>query len=234
VSTDAPRFATDRRPALRDLPPWARYSFHARALSARITALIAELDLGDGERVLDYGCGDAPYRSLLPGGVSYEGADLPGNPDATLELTGLGAVPGADRAFDLVLSTQVLEHVDDPGLYLSEAFRVLRPGGRLLLTTHGTFVWHPDPGDYWRWTSQGLQRAVTNAGFEIERFEGVVGLLPTALQLGLDAVYWRIPRVLRPVATLVVEGLMRLTDRLHGDESRGRDAQVYAVVGRRP
>ena len=55
-------------------------------------------------------------------------------------------------SFDAVLSTQVLEHVADPGALPAERFRVLRPGGRLLLSTHGIFVYHPDPDDYWRWT----------------------------------------------------------------------------------
>jgi SAM-dependent methyltransferase len=166
--------------------------------------------------------------------VDYVAADLPGNPAADLELTGDGMVPEPDAAFDAVLSTQVLEHVTDPAAYLAEAFRVLRPGGRLLLSTHGTFVWHPDPGDYWRWTNQGLRRAVEAQGFEVERFEGIVGLLPTALQLMLDAVYWRLPGPLRTPATALVEALMRLTDRLHGDDARARDAQVFALVARRP
>ncbi len=60
-----------------------------------------------------------------------------------------------------MLSTQVLEHVTDPRLYLAECHRVLRPGGPLLLSTHGIMVYHPDPVDYWRWTGAGLQRAVT-------------------------------------------------------------------------
>ncbi len=83
----------------------------------------------------------------------------------------------------MVLSTQVLEHVDRPGLYLAECHRVLRPGGRMLLSTHGIMVFHPDPVDYWRWTCDGLQRAVRDAGFEIVRFEGIVGLAATGIQL---------------------------------------------------
>ena len=234
VDSEQPRFAADRQSALRDLRPWDRYSYHLGTLRRRLRALIGELALPAGARVLDYGAGDSPYRSALPPGVDYVAADLPGNPDATMELAGDGALPAASESVDAVLSTQVLEHVDDPRLYLSEAFRVLRPGGRLLLSTHGAFVWHPDPGDYWRWTSEGLRRAVHDAGFEVERFEGIVGLLPTGLQLMLDAVYWRLPRLLRPPVTLLVEGLMRATDRLHGDEARARDAQVFALIARRP
>ena len=96
-----------------------------------------------------------------------------------------------------MLSTQVLEHVSDPRLYLAEAFRVLRPGGRMLLSTHGTFSYHPDPVDYWRWTCAGLRRIVVAEGFEVERFEGIVGMGATGLQLFQESIYYRHP-ALRP------------------------------------
>ena len=64
----------------------------------------------------------------------------------------------------------------------------------MLLSTHGIMVFHPDPVDYWRWTCDGLQRAVREAGFEIVRFEGIVGLAATGLQLFQDARHTGVPR----------------------------------------
>jgi SAM-dependent methyltransferase len=107
-----------------------------------------------GQRVLDVGAGDRPYRSLFPDAVAF---DLPGNPHA--ELHGqIDAIPVEDASFDVALCLQVLEHVPDPGAAVRELHRVVRPGGRVLLSTHGVYPFHPNPDDLWRWTSQGLER----------------------------------------------------------------------------
>jgi SAM-dependent methyltransferase len=175
-----------------------------------------------------------PYRAFFPSGAEVVGADLPGNPHASVHLRPDGSVPVPDASFDAVLSTQVLEHVDDPALYLAECRRVLRPGGRLLLSTHGLMVWHPDPVDHWRWTCSGLRKAVQDAGLEVVHFEGIMGLAATGLQLVLDAVYWRLPRLLRAPVALVFQSLIVLADRLEPRASKDMNALVFAVVACRP
>jgi hypothetical protein len=132
-----------------------------------------------------------------------------------------------------VLSTQVLEHVADPALYLSECLRVLRPRGRLL-STHGIMVYHPDPVDYWRWTCAGLRRAVEDAGFEVVRFEGIMGLAATGLQLIQDATYYYLPRFLRPGFALYLQTLIAVVDRVESWGGRELNALVFAVVARKP
>jgi SAM-dependent methyltransferase len=184
--------------------------------------------------VLDYGCGSMPYRFLFPEDVKYVGADLLGNPDASLHLNSDGTVPVDDSSFDVVVSTQVLEHAGEPRLYLSECFRVLRPGGQLLLSTHGVFVYHPDPGDYWRWTCAGLKREIEYAGFEVTRFEGVFGLAATGLQLVQHAIWVRLPRLLRALLALCMQALVTVADRLQSQESRDVDAAVFALIATKP
>src|SRR5262249_47545966 len=82
-----------------------------------------------------------------------------------------GRVEHESNAFDCVLSTQVLEHVSEPETYLSEAFRLLKPGGRLLLSTHGSWEDHGCPYDFRRWTADGLEYDLRKAGFDIESME---------------------------------------------------------------
>ena len=116
--------------------------------------------------VLDLGCGASPYRLLFPG-TDYRRADLEGTPHIDYSLSSAAAIPS--DFFDVVLSTQVLEHVRDPEGYLKLALRVLKPGGRLVLTTHGMFEEHACPEDYYRWTALGLEYLVVQSGYESMR-----------------------------------------------------------------
>lgn len=116
---------------------------------------------------LDFGAGTSPYAAYAPK-AEMKRADFPGvgePPDFVLEPG--ESCPAPDQSFDGVLSTQVLEHVPDAGAYLRDALRMLRPGGELLLTTHGIWEDHPSPLDIGRWTLDGLRREVAAAGFEV-------------------------------------------------------------------
>jgi SAM-dependent methyltransferase len=205
-----------------------------RTLPPSLEAMAGDLHVPPDGRVVDYGCGKAPYRAWFPPTTDFVAADLPGNPDATLEIAPDGTLPLPDASADAVLSTQVLEHLADPQLYLRECFRVLRPGGRMLLSTHGTMYWHPHPVDLWRWTNEGLRRVVEDAGFRIVRFEGIIGLAATGLFLFHQALLWRVPARVRPALSLLLAPLIALADRLDRAEARRLNALVYAVVVQRP
>src|SRR5215813_5582153 len=96
---------------------------------------IVESDLvSRGDKLLDYGCGNKPYEALFRTKFNdYVAVDFPGNSDAQLTIGPQGELPLSDQSIDCVLSTQVLEHVEEPALYLAEAYRVLKPGGALIL-----------------------------------------------------------------------------------------------------
>jgi SAM-dependent methyltransferase len=228
------RFHAERPTDLRAAAPWHRLAYIVQALPAALERLSAELQIPAGGRVLDYGSAESPYRRFFAPGTDFVAADLAGNPDADVVIAADGTVPLEGGSFDAVLSTQVLEHVTDPAVYLGECFRLLRPGGRMLLSTHGLMVYHPDPVDLWRWTCAGLEHQVRGAGFEIRRFEGIMGLSATGLQLFQDAVYYNLPRPLRPALALVLQTLIRIADRLQSDESRRLNALVFALVAEKP
>ncbi|MEZ4821725.1 MAG: class I SAM-dependent methyltransferase [Ignavibacteria bacterium] len=109
------------------------------------------------------------YSSLFK--ESYTGIDVGENAHADVIIDPDGRIPFQDGEFDVVLSSQVLEHVEDSDNYLSECRRVLKPGGLLILSTHGTWQFHSHPVDIQRWTSMGLKRLITKAGFNLTGFD---------------------------------------------------------------
>lgn len=134
-------------------------------------------------RLFDYGSGGAPYRSLFAGVTEYVRADVTPGPQVDRLLATDGHTAEPDAAYDAVLSTQVLEHVEDPGLYLRECRRILRPGGQLLLTTHGMYEEHGCPYDFTRWTGRGLVRLVEAAGLEVQEAHKLCTQFRAVIQL---------------------------------------------------
>ncbi|HEU5152435.1 MAG TPA: methyltransferase domain-containing protein [Iamia sp.] len=235
VAVDAaPAFAADRNADVRRTVPWSPFAYVARQLRRCVADLIAAADPGPAPVVLDYGADDAPYRRHLPAGADYRSADLAGNPRADVEIRPDGSLPIADGTVDLVLSTQVLEHVDDPALYLSECARVLRPGGSLVLTTHGIMYIHRDPQDYWRWTCDGLEKIVGQAGLEVERSEGVLGLVPAGLQLVQVGLARKLPRFVLAPLFLLFQALIAATDQGYTAGGRRQFGLVIGVLARKP
>ena len=154
-------------------PDWLVLREMARVLRELLADPALELR---GARVLDFGCGTRPYEAwFAAAGARYRGADIDGGHE--VQISADGRLDCADAEYDGVASFQVLEHVWDIGAYLGEARRALRPEGWLLLSTHGSWLYHPHPADYRRWTAEGLQREVESRGFRLLRMEPVVGPL---------------------------------------------------------
>jgi SAM-dependent methyltransferase len=122
--------------------------------------------------IVDVGCGAQPYRGLLPEGTRYIGLDTENAlKDFGYSMPDVLAIPADGRwpvdtgDAELVLATETLEHVTDPPAFLQEAFRLLKPGGRLIITVPFAARWHYIPHDYWRFTPAGLRLLIEGAGF---------------------------------------------------------------------
>lgn len=78
--------------------------------------------------------------------------------------------PFDPATFDVVVSTEMLEHDEKPALTFLEANRLLAHHGHLVLTCRGPgFPLHEYPGDFWRFTPDDLSRLAKAAGFEVVR-----------------------------------------------------------------
>lgn len=107
----------------------------------------------DEKLVLDIGCADGKYRKYFPNRVGLDieegkGVDIIGDAHD---------LPFENDKFDMVLCTEVLEHLHSPHVAIAEMYRVLKKGGTLILTTRFIFSIHDAPHDYYRFTKYGLQ-----------------------------------------------------------------------------
>ncbi len=192
-------------------------------------------------RLLDVGCGEKPYRDLFAAYASeHIGVDPVANPVAELQGP-IEALPVEDASFDVVLCAQVLEHVDDPARAARELARVLRPGGRLLLSTHGVYVFHPNPTDHWRWTHTGLQKLLEESGawasVRVTPGAGTAASLTMLNAIYIEHVLRRTPlRFLRGTVVAAMNRLGRALDRrvpLLAEPRPGTLAANYHVVAER-
>jgi SAM-dependent methyltransferase len=142
--------------------------------------------LPGGTRVLDAGAGDAPYRRLFAHcdyvTSDWEQSEHPGA-QSTNVLAPLDRLPLQDCTFDVVVNTQVLEHVADPLGVLTEFHRLLVPGGELWLTAPLVWELHEEPHDYFRFTSHGLRELLGRAGLATIEIQPLGGYFATLAQL---------------------------------------------------
>jgi SAM-dependent methyltransferase len=159
-----------------------------RALSAKLTRVTLDRFIrahASTGLTLDLGAQNGPYAALFPRRVAL---DL--HPAAGIHVRGdAHALPFRDAAFDVVLCTEVLEHLPEPQRAIHDIFRVLKPGGQLLLTTRFLFPIHDAPHDYFRFTKYGLAHLLRPFDdVRIEEETDSVGALAVLVQrLGMQA-----------------------------------------------
>jgi SAM-dependent methyltransferase len=129
------------------MPHESAFTFAARSL--------ADFPRLKGAQVLEVGIGPGSVRPLAVrwGASSYLGVNAFPGPgvDVVCPVESLATKLG-ENAADLVICTEVVEHVQDWRAAISNMKRVLREGGRLILTTRSRgYPWHGAPLDYWRY-----------------------------------------------------------------------------------
>ncbi len=129
-------------------------------------------------RALDAGAGTLPYRTVLrPRVTEYRSIDIRPTHPALDYLGDVQALPLPDGVFETLFCAEVLEHVADPDRALREFFRVLAPGGKVIISVPHLGYLHNEPDDYFRFTKYGLRSLLERAGFRVLLLEPSAGLL---------------------------------------------------------
>lgn len=155
---------------------WGFNTYNRKQWVARQASLIPA-----GFRILDVGAGIGQYQPLFSH-CEYHAHDFGQEPGTLGKYTKLdyqsdiNEIPVPDNSFDVILCTEVLEHVPEPVTAVGELARILKPGGRLLLTAPLSSILHQQPYHYYGgYTPHWYYHFLTEAGFHVESIEANQG-----------------------------------------------------------
>lgn len=148
-------------------------------------------------RVLDFGCGSKPYRELFAHVDDYVGMDIAvsghDHQNSHVDVYYDGKTfPFEDGSFDAVISFEVFEHVFNLPEMLAEIKRVLKPGGKLLISAPFGWDEHEVPYDFGRYTSFGMKHVLETNGFEVASIHKTGNYVRAVAQLWIAYLHQRI------------------------------------------
>lgn len=123
------------------------------------------------DKVLDAGAGSAPYKKYFIH-ANYESTDFEDIFDKKSKelhnfICSLDNIPKPNNSYDVIINTQVLEHVEEPQKVITEFYRILKPKGKLFLTAPQGWGIHDGPYHFFNFTRFGLELLFNKAGFKV-------------------------------------------------------------------
>lgn len=194
--------------------------------------------------LIDIGCGNKPYEIIIKQQIEkYKGCDIVQSSDRRVDvICPANKIPLPSESFDTALSTQTIEHVEDPQGLINEAYRLLKPGGHFILS--GPMYWplHEEPYDFFRFTKYGFSSLLKNAGFAVEEESANGGKWALCGQALIQAAYPDIEtpnsfkwRSLRLCFKLIggIKGINRIFSKLDDENKDVSNTMNYVFVAKK-
>jgi len=188
--------------------------------------------------LVDIGCGQKPYRLIFSPFISrHIGIDLAESPyvKSTVDIVGNAYQTNLDgMSCDVVLCTEVLEHLEDPIAAINEMHRILKPRGVVILTV--PFFWHihEEPRDFYRYSEYGLRYLFQKGAFEIVELRPLTGYVATFTQLSIYFFrYFQKGYILRNLGRLINWGIQYLALKINRYDRSFRFTNLYGLVARK-
>ena len=170
---------------------------NSRAVKKALDQILAEF--GENAWGLNFGAGSTKFHERILN------LDIGRGPKTDIVNWG-DELPFRDEMLDLVLSQEVIEHVDDPQKWIAEIYRSLKPGGKFFCQLPFIIGYHPGPTDFWRFTKEAYPQLFPEDKWEIETLE---------LSLGHGSALYRIvvefnavtASVIHPKLYMITKGL---------------------------
>lgn len=153
------------------IPQFIYRGLDAESFSIAEFMKFAAREVGEGQNLLDAGAGACPYKDYFSH-TKYESTDFEHIFDQDSKklhnfICNLNKIPKHDNTYDVIISTQVLEHVENPQKVIDEFYRILKPGGKLFLTAPQGWGIHGAPYHFFNFTNFGLEFLFKQSGFTI-------------------------------------------------------------------
>ena len=183
------------------------------------------------KKILDIGSGGSSYHRFFPNRLSVD-IDPERKPDIVADAHNL---PFKDGEFEVILSTEMLEHVRDPFQVERELRRVAAKGGMLILSTRFVFPLHDTPHDYWRFTKYGLRELFRE--WEIVEIKGetknfsTIGALLQRICFQTKLRFNKITKFFLFLVAWILSHLEWLTLKEYGDIKKGVSEEELMPTG---
>lgn len=209
-------------------------SFSSR-LMTDITATFYQryLPLHAKGRLADLGCGNVPfyhvYKELVTENICV---DWPGslhkNEYLDLECDLNKPLPLEDNSFDTLVISEVLEHIANPELIWQEMTRILKPGGKLILSVPFMYKIHEAPHDYYRYTEFALKNFAQKNDLKLLELKAFGGL-PEVLTDIYAKNLLKLPLIGRMASAFSQWLCWRFVKTVYGRKVSSRTASAYPL-----